>query len=65
MAGYSERDWMCLRKWRYDHKVDAKTEAQRMNNSPRHVGEFRAYKCPFGDHYHVGRIPGRRYATSC
>ena len=65
MAGYDERDWVCLRKRRYAELTDAATEAQRMNESEKYVGEYHVYWCPYGvvdGHWHVGRLPGRRYA---
>lgn len=62
MAGYSHKDWMCLRKRRYERVEDARTEAQRMNESPRYVGLFQVYRCPYCHNWHVGRPKEKRYA---
>ena len=62
MAGYSKRDWMCLRKRRYVRVEDAAQEAARLNASPRHVGVFNHYRCPYCQTWHVGREAGKRYA---
>jgi len=62
MAGYTERDWSCLRKRRYEKVEDAAIEADRLNESPKHFGHFHVYFCKWCGNWHVGREKGKRYA---
>jgi len=61
MAGYTQRDWMCLRKFRYDTIEQCQAEVDRLNRKPLQIGRAGAYRCPYCQKWHVGREKGRRY----
>lgn len=62
MAGYTKRDWMCLRKRRYDTIEECQSVVDRINAKRLQIGVAAAYRCPFCQKWHVGREKGKRYS---
>jgi hypothetical protein len=50
----TEEEWTCLRKRRYPTRAKARWVARRASLE---IGKVRAYRCPFGPHYHIGHPP--------
>ena len=61
MAGYSQQDWMCRRKRRYDTIEECQRTVDYLNNQRLQIGVASAYRCPYCQKWHVGRERGKRY----
>lgn len=54
----SQRDFECLRKKRYESRQEA--EQSRDTRHGVNLREQHAYKCRFGDHWHLGRVTAKK-----
>ena len=62
MAGYTKQDWMCRRKRVYPTIEQCQQAVDLINAKPLQVGLVHAYRCPYCNHWHIGREKGKRYS---